>query len=250
MERNDIAFVDALSDAELATLNELLDWNCFVSDARGRRFGNAAWEGKRCEPQSIPDARIRLLHERFSLSDKHVLEVGCFEGVHTVGLSMFAKKVTAIDARIENVVKTIVRCGLFGHHPTVFRCNVEERPLPVDLLRADIVCHIGVLYHLTDPVQHLRELGALGGLGILLDTHYANQDEATSHYEVGGRAYRYRRRSENTASVFSGTSDHAKWLTLTDIVSVLGESGFDHVDVVETRRERNGPRALLVGARG
>jgi len=75
---NEIKFIDSMSDDDLIKLNRLLSWNCFVVDHHGRRFGNAAWAGKRSEPQVVPDRRILLMNERFSLSDKHVLEFGCF----------------------------------------------------------------------------------------------------------------------------------------------------------------------------
>ena len=98
-----------------------MNWNCFVVDSNGRRFGNQAYQNKRSQPQTIPDKRILLMDEYFSLADKHVLEVGCFEGIHTIGLSKYANRVTAVDSRIENIVKTIVRCSLFGFHPTIFK---------------------------------------------------------------------------------------------------------------------------------
>jgi hypothetical protein len=49
-----IRFVDSLSDEDLRQLNDPLPWKCFVADVHGRRFGNAARPGKRCEPQVIP----------------------------------------------------------------------------------------------------------------------------------------------------------------------------------------------------
>jgi hypothetical protein len=48
-------WVDTLSDEDLSRLNELLDWQCFTADSQERRFGSAAWKGKRAEPQVIPD---------------------------------------------------------------------------------------------------------------------------------------------------------------------------------------------------
>src|ERR1051325_2089177 len=242
---NRIKFVDPLSDDELQELNNLLDWKCFVADSRGRRFGNAAWAGKRCEPQPVPDPRIKLLHEKFDLGDKHVLEVGCFEGVHTVRLSMFAGEVTAVDARVELAVKTIVRTALFGYRPTVFQCDVETR-LPFSDLACDVLHHVGVLYHLKDPVRHLQDLRRFVRFGVMLDTHYANEAEATESYEVDGRVYRYKRYAEfGHADPFSGTSDHSKWLLLDDLTALLSEAGFDQIEIVEKRDEGNGPRVLL-----
>ncbi len=245
-----IKYVDFLSDSELMQLNNILSWNCFTVDRHGRRFGRGSREGKRSDPEVIPDRRILLLNERFNLAERLVLEIGCFEGIHTIGLSMYAKKVLAIDARIENVVKTIVRCSLFGYHPTVFKLDVEKRPLDEKLLAADVAYHVGVLYHLKDPVRHLLELGGILRAGLLLDTHYALDEEAVHTYEVNSKRYRYKKyREGGYADVFSGIYDHSKWLRLEDIMNVLRIAGFRNVNVIEERQERNGPRVLLMAER-
>ena len=243
-------FVDSLSDTDLQELNNLLSWNCFTVDINGRRFGNAAWLGKRNEPQAVPDRRILLMNERFKLADKHILEVGCFEGVHTVGLCRFAQKVTAVDTRIENVVKTIVRCAFYDVHPQVFKWNIEQAEGRPESLTADIAHHVGVLYHLKNPVHHLSTLGQFVRKAVMLDTHYALDHEATETSEINGKAYRYKRFLESGHSdTFSGEYDHSKWLRLDDIVGTLRCSGFDEVEIVETRSERNGPRVLMFAER-
>lgn len=246
-----IPFVDPLSDADLAELNRILDWNCFVADGQGRRFGSIAWAGKRTAPQAIPDPRIVGLDERFGLADKTVLEVGCFEGIHTIALAQRARAVTAVDGRLENVVKTIVRTAFFGLNPTVFKCDLEA-PGPLgERLRADVVHHCGVLYHLQDPVKHLQDLAELIGHGVMLDTHYSLPEEATAAYTVGGRTYRYKHYIESGhADVFSGLYAHSKWLLLDDLIGLLKAGGFTDVEVAETRAERNGPRVLLYARRG
>jgi hypothetical protein len=247
--RNDIKFVDPLSDDELKELNHLLNWNCFVVDAHGRRFGSQARPGKRSSPQPIPDRRLTIIDDTFKLANKHVLEVGCFEGIHTIGLCQRAKQVTACDSRIENVVKTIVRCALFDYHPTVFKYNLEDEqpPFPLD---ADVMHHIGVLYHLKDPVSHLLSLGHYIREGIMLDTHYALDQDATESYTVQGQTYPFKRHREGGyQDVFSGMYDFARWLTLNDLTNLLQQSGFEQVDIIETREERNGPRVLLIAKR-
>jgi SAM-dependent methyltransferase len=248
---NQIRFVDPLSDDDLAELNELLDWKSFVADRHGRRFGNAAWAGKREEPQVIPDPRIVLLHEQLDLTNKHVLEIGCFEGNHTLGLARFAKRVTAVDGRIANVVKTIVRCAMFGVYPTAFKCDVEARPLDVDALQADVVHHVGVLYHLRDPVRHLRDLGRITRRGLLLDTTYARDDETREVYTVDGTEYRYKPYREfGLADPFSGMYEQSKWMRLDDILMLLAEVGLSDVKTLRTKNERYGPRATIIAARG
>ncbi|MGH8605587.1 MAG: hypothetical protein ACREXR_23185 [Gammaproteobacteria bacterium] len=100
--------VENLRDDDLRYLNNLLPWKCFTVDSKGRRFGNRAWPGKRETPQQVPDPRITAFHERYDLRGKRILELGSFEGVHTSALCLYGGRVTAIDSRIENVVKTIV----------------------------------------------------------------------------------------------------------------------------------------------
>jgi tRNA (mo5U34)-methyltransferase len=245
-----VPLLDALSDAELQGLNRALPWHAFTVDGRGRRFGNAGWTGKRAEPQEIPDRRIVLLHERFNLADKHVLEIGCFEGIHTVALARFARSVTAVDARAENVLKTLARCAFYGVSPRVALVNVETRPLPLELLEADIVHHVGVLYHLSDPAAHLRDLGRLARRGLWLDTHVADPGTATRTYESGGKVYRYREFIESgLQDPFSGMSAASRWLLLDDVTALLREAGFDSVEILEKREERHGPRVLVAAKR-
>jgi hypothetical protein len=243
-------FVESLSDEDLQRLNELLPWRCFTVDAQGRPLGGTAWRGKRDRPEVIPDRRIQQFHERFDLSDKHVLEVGCFEGVHTIALCRLAEEVTAVDARVENVVKTLVRCAFFDVRPRVLVYDVE-RDDEDEVLRADLCHHVGVLYHLEDPVRHLRRLGTWISRGLMLDTHYAQDEDATEEYEVDGEGFRFRRYRElGRRDVFSGVRPSSKWLRLEDITELLRGAGFGSVDVVETREERNGARVLLFAERG
>lgn len=242
--------LDDLSDEVLQDLNNLLDWNSFITDAKGRRFGMVAWGSKRLEPQKIPDRRIMLMHEKFNLSDQHVLEVGCFEGVHTLGLLMFASKVTAIDSRIDHVVKTMVRCGMHKMSPTVFQADIESHQLDYTNLNCDYMHHVGVLYHLKDPVSHLLSLPKYVKKGIMLDTHYTLDEQADQTYIVEQQPFRYKRYMEyGKAESFSGMYDHSKWLLLEDLVKCLKIAGFTNVEIAEKRTERNGPRVLLFASK-
>lgn len=245
-DRTDAPLVERLTAEDLERLNELLPWRCFTVDREGRPFGGIAWRGKRVRPESIPDRRIELFQERFDLSDKHVLEIGCFEGIHTIALCRLAARVTAVDARVENVVKTVVRCAFFDERPRVVVHDVEGEAGGDEFLHADVCHHVGVLYHLADPATHLRRLGTWISRGLMLDTHYARDEDATDEYEVNGERFRFRGyRERGRTDVFSGMRPTSKWLRLDDIERVLGSSGFDKIEVVETRDERNGPRVLL-----
>jgi len=242
--------LDRLSDADLAELNRLLKWNCFTVDSRGRRIGDRARAGKREEPQDIPDRRITLLDHAFPLRERHVLEVGCFEGVHTIALCDLARQVTAVDSRIENVVKTVLRCYLYGHSPEVQRCNVEVAAEMAALPEVDIAHHVGVLYHLVDPIAHLQRLAPKVRAGLMLDTHVASVERATDVLRSCGLELPCQRFAEGGVSeVFSGMYPHASWLTLDGLMSTLQAVGFGRCDLVEERAERNGPRVLIMARR-
>ena len=202
------------------------------------------------EPQPIPDWRVPLADERFHLAGKSVLEVGCFEGVHTIALCRAAADVTAVDAHVVNVVKTVVRCNLYGLRPTVYRSDVETWG-DDDGLAFDVVFHVGVLYHLLDPVTHLARLGQVARVGLLLDTIVAREAQATESMTVGSRTLRFHRCAEpiGAFSVLAGMNPESRWLLLTDIVGLLHEAGFATVDVVSERDERNGRRVTLVASK-
>ncbi len=191
-----------------------------------------------------------MMDKRFGLNQRSVLEIGCFEGVHTVGLAQAGASVIATDARIENVVKTAVRCACFDVNARFRVWDVEKGVTTAEELASELVHHVGVLYHLADPVRHLLNLGCLATQGLMLDTHIARDSEATETYETDGRTYAYRRVGEGGRdNPFSGMTGHAKWLRLDDLEATLERAGFSKVEIVETRDERNGLRVLLFADR-
>lgn len=249
--RCSIPGVDRLDDKYLGELNGILDWKCYTIDINGRKFGKPANASKRNQPQVIPDARIVKLHETINLSDKTVLEVGCFEGVHTIALCERASQVKAVDSRIENLAKTMVRLGFYQKHANVFRCDLEKVSTnDYDALSCDVLHHVGVLYHLSDPVGHLHHVSKFTRSAILLDTHYAADDEANREYETVHGTYKYRWYGEyGYHEVFSGMEDHSKWLRLKDIQQLLYSNGFTHQELWNNEKQRNGYRVALFARR-
>jgi tRNA (mo5U34)-methyltransferase len=194
----------------------------------------------------IPDRRIVALDQRTPLRDSVVLELGCFEGIHTVALAGLAKHVLATDARAENLAKTLVRCWAFGHAPTVFRWNFKENPPAHVDIDCDVAHHVGVLYHLKDPVTHLRRLAPHVRRSIMLDTHVASEGDRLENRRFDGEVLRVRRyRERGRLDPFSGMEEHSAWLLEEDLVELLRDLGFATVEVAERRDERHGPRVLI-----
>lgn len=242
--------LDELTDEQLQELDHLLDFNCFTTDSKGRRFGLPAGPKKRGSPQELPDRRVVELNRQVPLDGLHVLEVGCFEGVHTISLCLQGAQVTAIDSRVENVVKTMVRSGFYGVHPDVRVCDLETLgDTPPDWMATDVLFHVGVLYHLTDPVGHLKTILKGVRKTIVLDTHVARPEQCNGEYTTAGRTWRYFRFREQNQHVFAGMLDHAKWLLPEDLNQLLTDAGFVTIQPIEERNENNGKRIYWIAHR-
>jgi len=176
--------------------------------------------------------------------------MGCFESIHTIALAKYAKDVRAVDSRIEGVAKTLVRANLFGVKPTVSLCNIEDTDQFVRQSTVDVIHHVGVFYHLGDPVEHLRRLADEAAEGILLGTHYATPAMALDSYQMEGRSFARHKYAEGGRSdVFSGMYDNVKWLLLEDIKALLSEAGFMYVQIAANEQQRNKLRVTIYAAK-
>lgn len=234
------------SDEIIVRLNGMLPWAAMTVDGQGRVLGSAWSPNKRSRVQNLVEPRHTAFDAIFPLKGKHILEVGCFEGIHTIGCINLGAKVTAVDSRIENLVKTLVRLWCYDKSADVRLWNLEDDAPAYIPVHWDILHHIGVLYHLTDPVAHLSIALARTGDALLLDTHVATDEaHANMAYEARGKSFRYFHYGERSESPFAGVKDHAKWLLLDDLTGLISDQGFEDVRVVSDRAEGNGRRVTI-----
>ncbi|GAB6195294.1 class I SAM-dependent methyltransferase [Lysobacter xanthus] len=235
-----------LSARALQDVNDALPWFAATALPDGRIVGRVATrENKRDTLQPVPDKRIIRLHNELDLSDKRVLEVGCFEGIHTLGLLEFCSDVTAVDVRPINVIKTLARLSVHGRSARVFTLDIEQHGVGAHY---DVIFHCGVLYHLEDPVTHLRSALAACD-AIYLDTHIAAAGRDVDVAVLDGREYLgYRHTEGGWSDPFSGRAGSAFWLRREDIDALFHEAGFSS-ETWSERDERNGPRIGLLGRR-
>lgn len=236
-----------ISDRDLEEINAMLPWHAGTL-LGGRLLGRlGVFKGKRTRPDPVPDRRIVWLNERLELRDKSVLEVGCFEGIHTLGLRLFSRDVTAIDVRPANVVKTLARLSYHGADAKVFQADVER--LSSDFGRFDLLFHCGVLYHLTRPVEHVFSAAGMCSF-LFLDTHVAPEEDGREELEFRGVGYQGRYQGEGGwGDPFSGKESRSFWLTEKSLLRALQAAGFERVEFLEKRAERNGPRVALLAFR-
>ena len=235
------------SDSDILEINEMLDWRAGTLLPDGRLLGKLEVKaGKRTTPGLIPDKRIVKLNEELDLSNKSILEIGCFEGIHTLGLRMFSDSVTAVDVRPVNVVKTLARLAYHGSNASVYQMDVENSPK--NFKNYDVIFHCGVLYHLSDPAEHILSLKGKC-THLFLDTHVTRKDMSIENREVAGLQYSGAFQKEGGWSdPFSGKDTSAFWLTFKSLEEILRFAGFNKINVWETRDERNEPRVALVAS--
>jgi tRNA (mo5U34)-methyltransferase len=234
------------SNAALREINGLLDWRAATLLPDGRMVGRT-FARKRAKQQAIPDHRIALLDQMMPLSGRRVLEIGCFEGIHTLGLMHYGADVTAIDVRPINVIKTLTRASMHGFSVRAFVGDAA------DLSRItghfDLVFHFGVLYHMMNPVEHLASLSAISD-ALFVDTHIAGDRIVRGAYCVDGEHYDFDWRDEaGWSDPFSGTGARSRQLTMECLDRALVRAGFLHRRLVQRRAERNGPRVLLLASK-
>jgi tRNA (mo5U34)-methyltransferase len=235
-----------LDEQALQDANRLFDWRAVTRLPDGRLLGKPS-RNKREGEEKIPDSRIVLLDRLIKLAGKSVLEVGCFEGIHTIGLRQFTDHVTAVDVRPVNVFKTLARLSLYGADAKVYVADCEN--LDASFGTFDVIFHIGVLYHLVDPVGHIAKIGALAPT-LYIDTHVGGPNDTYTKEKIGEAEYSVLRTLEGGwKDPFSGAQKTAKRLSLDSLALALTNAGYTAQRLLQYRRERNGPRVLILASR-
>lgn len=251
--------LDLLDSASLEKLNAMLSWSSYFNFAGTKTLGTPWSDRKRHAPQPFPDRGVEHLNEIVPLSGLSVFELGCYEGHHTVSLARHAAEVWAIDGRIENVIKTLVRVWGAGYEARAkVNCIDLEKGLLREQIQAlgrddgfDLIHHRGVLYHLSDPVGHINECARICNKHLYLHTQIATDEMAKDKHTLNNKSYEvYRYKEPKSAfSPFSGITQQALWLTKDSLLRLLEDVGFKEVNVISEVQERNGPRIELICSR-
>lgn len=251
--------LDLLDSASLEKLNAMVPWSSYFNFGGTKTLGTPWSERKRHAPQPFPDRGVEKLNEIVPLEGLSVLELGCYEGHHTVSLARHAAEVWAIDGRIENVIKTLVRVwGAGCEKRATVNCIDLEKGALQDQIRVlgrkkgfDLIHHRGVLYHLSDPVNHVYECAAICNKHFYLHTQIASDDMGTDTSSAHWKTYQVYRYKEpkSSFSPFSGITQQALWLTKQSLMDLLKDAGFNEINIISEVQERNGPRIEMVCSR-
>ena len=193
------------------------------------------------------DPRINFFIERAGGVDgRTVLELGPLEAGHTYMLERAGANVTAIEANSHAFLKCLIVKELVPLTRARFLFGDFLPYLETTTERVDLLVASGVLYHAPDPVRLLRAMARVSD-SIGLWTHHFDPATMSGNQffdrlfdpphvvDVAGRQCTMHRRnyleSLEFAGFCGGPEDSAVWMELDDILAVLGEAGFDDVEV-------------------
>jgi len=111
-----------------------------------------------CDPQGHREVFCPAIYDGF-WKGKSVLDVGCNEGAYGLGaLALGARELVGFDCREANVEKARFVAGVLGHQQARFEvASCDSWMAAHGDRRFDVVLLCGILYHLTDPEQTIRQ---------------------------------------------------------------------------------------------
>jgi SAM-dependent methyltransferase len=212
------------------------------------------------------------------LSGLRVADLACLEGGYALALARRGARVLGVEARRGNFEKLALVAEHFALPNLEFvRRDVKEFGAG-EFGRFDAVLALGILYHLDRPAEWLARIAPAVGRVLLLDTHYAPEDDAAARRidpRVGAPGPLEERREaglavrgRSVADLPEGTDPEVLpwaaysnaasfWLTKESLLRVLRSVGFEllfeqhdvWLDDFRTYQVEC-PRALFVAVRG
>jgi SAM-dependent methyltransferase len=208
---------------------------------RGEEYGN---------PDPAVDPKLVSLFMTTFPRVRTVLELGSLEGGHTFPLAACPTidRVVAVEGRRENMERAeFVRVVLNEVKITFVNANLEIVPLSA-FGQFDAIFCSGLLYHLPEPWKLIRQCGELVNR-LFLATRYAREGEATELIENRYRSQIYNEGGPDEP--LSGLSPSSRWLTLASLITMLGDVGYEKIQLLHHNMEHSqGPGIVIAASRG
>ena len=182
------------------------------------------------------DARVCDFFEWLDVEGS-LVELASFEAGHTLMLAEnpAIHSILGVDGRSYLIERARFIKDLYGDKKMSFElCDFETEPLR-RLGRFDVAFCSGLLYHLTEPWNFLREVATITDR-FFLSTHYA-VEELESKDEYRGET----RPEYGYYEPCSGLKDHSFWLSLRSIWLALRNAGFEITHQRDLPEAQNGP---------
>jgi len=129
------------------------------------------------------DGRLKAIERVFQLvfdgdiSGRRIADLGALEGGFALACAMRGAEVTGVEARKANFEKLLLLQDHFDDLRLDFAL-ADVKDFTVERFgEFEAVLALGILYHLDNPVQWLRQIGKTSKRLLIVDTHFAPSDD-------------------------------------------------------------------------
>ena len=217
-------------------------------------------------PGYADDRIVSAMNHLAGHAGMKALELGPLEASHTALLHEAGASVVAVEGSARAFVKCLIVKEILGLERASILLGDFVPYLHETDEQFDLVLASGVLYHMQDPLDLLESMAKVTST-IVIWTHYfddaavmANESVARMFVDAPtdvtwrGRTFKLHRRQYLEAlgwgGFCGGPEASARWMERDDLMSVLGDLGFDSVTVLSEAVEHvNGPSILLCAER-
>lgn len=184
------------------------------------------------------------------LASRRIADLGCLEGGFALALAQQGCHVIGVEARQKNLEKAQLLQEHFALPNLDFRLGDVKDFTRDRYGMFDAVFALGILYHLDDPIAWLKQIGTATAGVLVVETHYAPEDDADlaglmpgvgnlgsiERRDAGGWTaegrwfHEYDEGVERESQVWASYSNHRSfWLTKPSLIKAIRKSGFDLV---------------------
>jgi len=213
------------------------------------------------------DARIDWAAEMLGgFAGKTCLELGPLEGGHSYMMQkMGAEKIIAIEANSRAFLKCLCIKEIFKLDKVEFRYGDFRNFFVENSDHYDILIACGVLYHMLDPLQLIKQMSQASDR-LFIWTHYYDDAiinacsdlcpkfEMLQDFEKDGAYYQQIEYAYNDALKWDGfcggAAPTSRWLTRESILNYLNARGYNRIDIsFEAKDHPNGPSFAVCAQR-
>ncbi len=222
--------------------------------------------------------RVLAFFYRGRLANLRVADLGCLEGGFALALAQRGMNVVGIEARKKNLEKARLLKQHFDLPNLEFVEGDVKNFTRDNFGDFDVVLALGILYHLDQPAAWLRQIAGATGSVLIVDSHYAPDDEASlalidqriaqlsalERIEDGPATYEgrwffeYGADAEREDQLWASYSNRKSfWLTKESLLRAVSSAGFDLVfeqhdysAVLYKHFTIKFPRTMLIAVKG
>ncbi|MGR3541345.1 MAG: class I SAM-dependent methyltransferase [Hasllibacter sp.] len=193
----------------------------------------------------VPDPRFNFVRRHLgSFEGKRILELGSLEGAHTLQYTREGASVTGVEANEAHFLKSLVLLNAAGVRDAQMLLGDFEGYLSSTEDRFDIVSALGVLYHMTNPVNIVRLCSRVASSMVIWTVVYHEEgipdghrrlisgeiEQTAGDFTYRGMKHHYRsldaKKARKTDNFSGGLENFATWITWPVLKSALEHFGF------------------------